>query len=358
MADTAEGPWSEDTLEARDPQESEVLVPGFFAAVPGERKGGPKPSVAFASPVATALSVDAEKHGGEREPLTCSTSSGKSWRSKTSASSSSVCQDRRGKSRVANLLSSRWSKAEAVEAKAPRPAESRRAYTNSNMPQDYLWLESVLESIARNQAAALDCRDTATGQVFVPVFLVLGACPNVFCGMQAIMYSVNMEGEVDFWWVKPGKSESASGEAGVETSTLSRHAKGPHKNDPGRSKPFYKPLADLFRKEQVVGGFRFGIEQGEHGKSSRAFLEQTQASGGQPKRQYMHLVWQEDWTSNPFSRSKYIKGKIVYQKDPQTLQFHARQYHILNGTITVSHEEEPPFGSLLPGEEIKDLRAD
>merc|ERR1719502_2044160 len=27
--------------------------------------------------------------------------------------------------------------------------------------------------------------------------------------------------------------------------------------------------------------------------------------------------WQEDWTSNPFARSKYIKGKIVYQKHPQ-----------------------------------------
>mmetsp|Transcript_83739 Transcript_83739/g.186960 ORF Transcript_83739/g.186960 Transcript_83739/m.186960 type:complete len:458 (-) Transcript_83739:193-1566(-) len=312
----------------------------------------------------TALAVhSSEDHG------TSSRTSGRgpsqkgrtvNWRSRTSTVSNTSKQTtedmkRRKSSRIGALLStSRWAKQDTAQLRAaagsstvPRP----RNYTNSNMPQDYRWLESVLESIVKNKAAALGCKDLSNGKAFLPVFFVLGACPNMFCGMQAVMYSVGTDGEVDFWWVKPGKSDAATGHVGVEENTLNRHAKGPYKNDPGRSKPFYKPLADLFKQEQVVGDVRFGIEQAASGAGARAFLEQ--ASGG---RQYMHLVWQEDWTSNPFSRSKYIKGKIVYQKDPEALKFYARQYAILNGSITVSNEEEPPFLSLLPPEDVKDLK--
>jgi len=220
---------------------------------------------------------------------------------------------------------------------------------NSNSPQDYRWLEAVLESLARNQAASLGCTDTATGKGFIPVFFVLGACPNLFCGMQVVMYSVSGDGEVDFWWVKPRQ-----GAVAVEPNTLSRHAKGPYKNDPGRSKPFYKPLADLFIQEQIIGGTRFGIEQAD--TFSRAFLEQASDSG--VTRQYISLIWQEDWSSNPFTSRKYIKGKIVYQKDPQSLEFFARQYSIVNGSFTIFEYEDKPFGSVLPGDDIKELRAE
>mmetsp|Transcript_10105 Transcript_10105/g.19504 ORF Transcript_10105/g.19504 Transcript_10105/m.19504 type:complete len:439 (+) Transcript_10105:83-1399(+) len=220
---------------------------------------------------------------------------------------------------------------------------------NNNLPQDYRWLEAVLESLARNQAASLECTDTATGKVFVPVFFVLGACPNLFCGMQVVMYSVSGDGEVDFWWVKPRQGATA-----VEPNTLSRHAKGPYKNDPGRSKPFYKPLADLFVQEQIVGSTRFGIEKAA--EFSRAFLEQVSESG--VSRQYISLIWQEDWSSNPFTSRKYIKGKIVYQKDPQSLEFFARQYSIVNGSMSILDYEDKPFGSVLPRDDIKELRAE
>jgi len=235
----------------------------------------------------------------------------------------------------------------------PEPTPRVRVATNNaNVPQDYKWLETVLETLARNRALSLKCTDTATGKGFVPVFFVLGACPNIFCGMQAVMYSVSGDGEIDFWWVKPSKSESG-GHTGVEANTLNRHAKGPYKNDPGRSKPFYKPLADLFHQGQAVEGLRFGIEKAGSEMASRAFLEQ--ASGGAATRQYMHMVWQEDWTSNPFARTKYVKGKIVYQKDPEALQFFARQYSIVNGAVSISDYEENPFCSVLPNEDIKDL---
>jgi len=220
---------------------------------------------------------------------------------------------------------------------------------NSNSPQDYRWLEAVLESLVHNQAASLGCTDTATGKDFIPVFFVLGACPNVFCGMQVVMYSVSGDGEVDFWWVKP-----CQGAIAVEPNTLSRHAKGAYKNDPGRSKPYYKPLADLFAQEQTIGGIRFGIEKAD--AFSRAFFEQVSGSG--VTRHYVSHIWQEAWSSNPFKSQKYIKGKIVYQKDPQSLEFFARQFSIVNGSFTILESEDKPFGSVLPGENIKELRGE
>jgi len=226
-----------------------------------------------------------------------------------------------------------------------RAAPSR----NSNFPQDYKWLESVLESLVCNQAASLGCTDTSTGQGFIPVFFVFGACPNPFCGMQAVMYSVSGDGEVDFWWVKPRQ-----GAVAVEPNTLSRHARGPYKNDPGRSKPFYKPLADLFVQEQIIGGTRFGIEKAD--AFSRAFLERVSESG--VTRHYVSHIWQEDWSSNPFASCKYIKGKIVYQKDPQSLEFFARQFSMVNGSLTILEHEDKLFGSVLPGDTIKELRAE
>mmetsp|Transcript_62126 Transcript_62126/g.133588 ORF Transcript_62126/g.133588 Transcript_62126/m.133588 type:complete len:238 (-) Transcript_62126:63-776(-) len=225
----------------------------------------------------------------------------------------------------------------------------------------------LLSSMASNRAASLGCIDTVTGQDAEPLFFVFGACPNMFCGMQAVMYSASALGEVDFWWVKPSRSPN---QGGVEAKTLNKNVKGPHKNDPGRSKPFYQPLADLFGKEcgsgtrmqrqnVLKGGVRLGLERvkaGEEGgrEAVRAYLEQE----GQISKVFLNLVWQEDWTSNPFARSKYIKGKIIYQKDPQALQFFARQYSIVDGIMTIAPTEDLPFESVVPGNEIKALYAD
>jgi len=132
---------------------------------------------------------------------------------------------------------------------------------NPNRPIDYLWLQETLEFIVRNDAAELGCTDLAINKAYYPIFLVAGGCPNMFCGMQAVVYCASSNGNVDFWWVKPDKTNPLGNT--IERQTLNRHGKGHHKNDPGRSKPFYKPLADLFSGEEKcpVTGLRYKVEK-------------------------------------------------------------------------------------------------
>jgi len=269
---------------------------------------------------------------------------------------------RRPTQRLARAISRKKS---IVEADGPRTSfvasqVPRIPTSNVNVPRDYEWLQSTLEAMCRQEHGELGVRDLQTGKAYAPIFFVIGGCPNLLCGMQAIMYAAADDGEVDFWWVKPAKTTTHDGTAGLELErdTLNRHAKGPHKNDPGRSKPFYKPLADLFAKDAAgKDGVRFGLEQvrSRSGKSCpRAFTEQE--LDGSSVRMYLVSVWQEDWTTNPFARSKYIKGKLVYQKDPEVSQFFARQYSIVNGRLALAEVEDPPFSSVIPGDDVKELR--
>ena len=113
---------------------------------------------------------------------------------------------------------------------------------------------------------------------------------------------------VDFWWVKPSASEPGA----LEERTLGRNAKGPHKNDPGRSRTVYAPLADLFNLSNgctADGRLRFGMAYAGGGVP-RAYVESVRTG----ERYYLVLVWQEDWTANPFARSRFILGKLIYQK--------------------------------------------
>lgn len=70
----------------------------------------------------------------------------------------------------------------------------------------------------------------------------------------------------------------------------------------------------------------------------------------------MNYIWMEDWTSNPFSRSKFLKGKIIYQRDLEAMVFVARQYRILDGEVSFWDHEEDPFSTLLSNSDnIKEL---
>lgn len=226
--------------------------------------------------------------------------------------------------------------------------------SNPNTPADYVWLEETLSTISGNRAHTLGVTDTATGKDFIPIFFVIGSCPNMFCGMQVVVYCADFAGEVDVWWVKPQQSSRKSGGIGsVEHKTLSRNSKGPYKNDPGRSKPFYKPLADLFQQGACKDGRRFGIEAGKAGQAPRAFIEE---SNGVNERWYMYLVWQEDWTTNPLARAKYIKGRVAYQKDREEYKYFTRQFEMQsNGQLILSEDEDQSFEAALPDETIKDL---
>mmetsp|Transcript_41006 Transcript_41006/g.92001 ORF Transcript_41006/g.92001 Transcript_41006/m.92001 type:complete len:403 (+) Transcript_41006:80-1288(+) len=228
------------------------------------------------------------------------------------------------------------------------PKANYRKSGNTNLPQDYKWLDGVLQDVASNKADSLGCSNLSTGKLFIPLFFVMGGCPNMWAGMQVIMYAVSGDGDVDFWWVKPSK------QGDLERSTLNRHARGQHKNDPNRSRPFYQPIADIFQEGTLVNGRRFGIETVE--KTRRAYFEEER--DGRVERMYVTLVWQEDWTSNPFARAKFIKGKIVYQKDLNVMCFHSRQYAIANNVFSISDIEDESFTDVIPPETIKLLLVD
>ena len=74
---------------------------------------------------------------------------------------------------------------------------------NKNRVRDFEWLSQLLTSVVENRADRTE--DVASRVAGTPLFVVAGACPNPFCGMQAVMY-VRMHGaaqRLDFWWVKP-----------------------------------------------------------------------------------------------------------------------------------------------------------
>ena len=197
-----------------------------------------------------------------------------------------------------------------------------------------------------------DVEDLATGSKGTPVFVVAGGCPNSFCGMQAVVYA-QMEGaaqRLDFWWIKP----SAVSPSVLEQSTLNRHAKGPHKNDPGRSKAVYGQFADLFTGNQLqqekvgAGKLNLGLITVDGRKC--AYIEQR----GTSERYYIYLIWQEFYTTNPLARSKCVTGQLVYQRSPTSSMYFARPYEYRDGVLSVPADAPAvAFGSALPPDRIK-----
>ena len=239
---------------------------------------------------------------------------------------------------------------------------------NKNRVHDFEWLSQLLTSVVENRADRTE--DVASRVAGTPLFVVAGACPNPFCGMQAVMY-VRMHGaaqRLDFWWVKP----EARNPRALEAQTLRRHAKGAHKNDPGRSREVYAKFADLFdvddggvttrarsnshtalssARSNKAGGGKLGFDVGEVDGKERAYIEQL-ATG---ERYWLYLIWQEDWTTNPFARSKYVKGQIVYQKDPNTAAYYARPFAYRDGVLSVPADArlEEAVPTVLPPDRIK-----
>ena len=84
----------------------------------------------------------------------------------------------------------------------------------------------------------------------------------------------------------------------------------------------------------------------------RAFVQQLHSG----ERYWLYLIWLEDMTMNPFARSKYVKGKLVYQREPtHTAHYFSRPFAYRDGVLTVpsSAELEEPVPTVLPGDYIK-----
>ena len=146
--------------------------------------------------------------------------------------------------------------------------------------------------------------------------------------------------------------------------TLSRHASGPHKNSPGRSKDVYAPLAALFNAEDTdgVATVKFGLERVVPADASSEPTSLPEAAPAVPWRatmrsvaspgvvRYLVLVWQEAWSS-PISRSRWILGKLVYQRgSPPDSALYSAPYRIDGARLTVAleYEEQLPTGVIPP----------
>ena len=222
--------------------------------------------------------------------------------------------------------------APALSCSAPLTAAEIAAASNKNMVSDYSWFLPLLEGITQNSVEQVV--DTSSQAKGTPLFIVAGACPNSFSGMQAVMYSqmVGAASTVDFWWIKPMKADART----LERETLPRRGEGPHKNDPGRSKPVYAKFANLFLEyaTEPCNGMRFC--RGEVAGCCRAYIEEV-SSGA---RLYIYLIWQEEWSSNPLARKPFIRGKIVYQREPQEARFFAQGYDYRESKLTLDGREE------------------
>ena len=176
---------------------------------------------------------------------------------------------------------------------------------NKNRPSEYRWMETLLSLIALNAAPTVhDLQTHATGS---PLFVMAGACPSVFAGMQTVVFTsmrpadappaglpssgTAVQGAViDFWWLKPAKDDPSA----LEQETLNRHFTGPNKNDPGASRKVYAPISQLFTSGKSTDGkLLFGVVHAGNNAAPRAYIECVESGA----RYYLCWVWLEDWSS-------------------------------------------------------------
>lgn len=207
--------------------------------------------------------------------------------------------------------------------------------------------------------------DLASGAKGTPLFVMAGACPSSLppTGMQAVVYtSMGPSLPVDFWWLKPRAGSTSQ----LEEATLNRHAKGSHKNDPGASKRAYGVYAQLFAKANTSpdGKLRYGIAtqppmtlangsaNGGAAPTPRAYID-CLVSG---RRYYLCWVWMEEFSSlNPLAK-KWLRGKIIYQREDAPGRFFARCFRFVEGQgllLPADDHLEESVDAVLPADRIK-----
>lgn len=235
-------------------------------------------------------------------------------------------------------------------------------------------MEELLGQLAGCQAPTVS--HMTSGVVGSPLFVVCGACPSAWAGMQTVMFSAmevrgeNESPEVDFWWIKPidkyGYSASKPKEksATLQQETLHCHEKGKHKNSPGRSKQVYAPIAALFKANSGDGSDQSpeaddGAAAGDITwrlelvtSPSRQWRATMRAPRDPAVVRYLLLVWQESWSS-PLARNKWIVGKLLYQRSVSGGQLYAAPYRIDGSKVSVFLEHEEAVPSLIPPDRFK-----
>ena len=105
----------------------------------------------------------------------------------------------------------------------------------------------------------------------------------------------------------------------------------------------YAPIAALFAKSgaSADGRLRFGVVS-HPARSLSGGGNGSDATGeGRPRayidcvtsgvRYYVCWVWQEDWSSPVSLSRKFIKGKLVYQREGERGRFFARPFKFIDG---------------------------
>jgi len=241
------------------------------------------------------------------------------------------------------------------------PKRALADYDNPNRPSDYAWLSELLAPISQNTASkSVPVRRLEASDEMVPLFVVAGICPGRWAKMQAVMFAADAAGtDIDFWWIKPQKENKLA----LETATLNLHTSGDHRNAPDSSKALYQPFADMFKPganngDEVV---RFGMAtvdvSAALGQRESPCVRAYMDNKGQ--RMWIVMFWQEESEASMFS-DRYIKGKIVYQRDPKLQIYFSRSYYLpeSNGIWISEVEDQCWTGEPLPDDCIKDIADD
>jgi len=263
------------------------------------------------------------------------------WRKKSSRDSQNATPVRHGSRRI-SVVTYMTRSVRAKTTKSPKDPTKLIKSTNPNKPLDYVWMSEVMR--------AIDADNEVAGSY--PLFCVAGACPSAFANMQSVMFAYTKAKKVDYWWIKPEKDNAEA----LEKATLTYNTAGAWKNDPGKSKSVYDPVMDLFNKGVKHGDLSFVIHQ--DGKRPRSCICVNDAKGAVKEQLYIFLIWQEDWTINPFARSKFLKGKVVFKHHPGEPFFYAREYLLKDGIFKFTGEDTDEFTDMFRGEganEVKDL---
>mmetsp|Transcript_142404 Transcript_142404/g.454347 ORF Transcript_142404/g.454347 Transcript_142404/m.454347 type:complete len:412 (-) Transcript_142404:51-1286(-) len=243
------------------------------------------------------------------------------------------------------------SREETRRSRSSRASRKKKARRNKNLVHQYTWLEPLLGSIVRGEAASLGVVDTDNQECCIPLFVLAGTCPCNFppAPMQAAVFCLRASGLSDFWWVKPTKTAELQ---------LSRYSKSKLKNAPGsQSRNAYEFLFKRFVKGQPLtqGNITYGVNE-----ANRAYIDE-ETNTGMRRRMVLYYIWVET-----FSRlSGSLEGKFCFerpaviagaQEGPHVPQLRTRQFSVKGDELQFGpYEEEEILPSMMPGEGFQEM---
>ena len=183
--------------------------------------------------------------------------------------------------------------------------------------------------------------------------------------MQACMFSLGLHSaltphewwesynrRVEYWFLKPSSND--------RKRLNQRDLHQCYNNTCKTSKKLYQMFARLFEDEAdgamdvPMDATSFCIQEFE--STHRAVIRYY----GQDL--YLYLVWSEDFSTSLLAAKKFMRGRLVYQRDPRLAEYFVRSYYCAcdtrdaasTGEMRISDREEGPFGpGVIPSNILK-----